>query len=253
MSSAISRRDPARPDRQRLRPSSWPKPRRRHTRRGFTLLAEGLRFPESPLPMSDGSVLVVEIAAGNLTRVAPDGRKTIVAHVGGGPNGAALGPDGAVYLCNNGGFEWKVSEGRWFPAGQAQRLPRWLPAACRARYREGNNPSHARGSASVERSERPRVRCGRRLLVHGLRSEPRTERGSRRTLLCDAGSRACDRSRLPPLFFPNGIGLSPDGAHRLRFEHPRAPGDGMGNHRSRPGGAHRGPTFGPPDRIAPRP
>ena len=25
---------------------------------------------------------------------------------GGGPNGAALGPDGKIYLCNNGGFSW---------------------------------------------------------------------------------------------------------------------------------------------------
>ena len=28
-----------------------------------------------------------------------------MAHCGGGPNGAALGPDGRVYVCNNGGFD----------------------------------------------------------------------------------------------------------------------------------------------------
>jgi gluconolactonase len=38
--------------------------------------------------------------------VAPDGTQTIVADCGGGPNGAALGPDGKMYICNNGGFVW---------------------------------------------------------------------------------------------------------------------------------------------------
>ena len=38
-----------------------------------TTLATGLRFPEGPIAMSDGSVILVEIAGGRLTRVAPDG------------------------------------------------------------------------------------------------------------------------------------------------------------------------------------
>ena len=66
----------------------------------------GLRFPEGPVAMPDGSVLVVEIEAARLTRVAPDGRKTTVSQHTGGPNGAAVGPDGKVYICNNGGFNW---------------------------------------------------------------------------------------------------------------------------------------------------
>jgi gluconolactonase len=69
-------------------------------------ITTGLRFPEGPVYMPDGSVIVVEIAAGRLTRVAPDGTKSTVAETGGGPNGAALGPDGLIYVCNNGGFDW---------------------------------------------------------------------------------------------------------------------------------------------------
>jgi sugar lactone lactonase YvrE len=67
-------------------------------------VATGLRFPEGPIALTDGSVLVVEIAGGTLTRVDPDGETSVVAECGGGPNGAAIGPDGAVYVCNNGGF-----------------------------------------------------------------------------------------------------------------------------------------------------
>jgi len=67
------------------------------------VIAEGLRFPEGPIAMADGSVLLVEIARGTLSRVR-DGRVEVVADLGGGPNGAAIGPDGACYVCNNGGF-----------------------------------------------------------------------------------------------------------------------------------------------------
>ena len=36
-------------------------------------IATGLRFPEGPVALADGSVLVVEIEAARLTRIAPDG------------------------------------------------------------------------------------------------------------------------------------------------------------------------------------
>ncbi len=72
----------------------------------FEVVTEGLQFPEGPIAMADGSVVLVEIRRQTLTRVRPDGRQEIIARLGGGPNGAAIGPDGAVYVCNNGGFEW---------------------------------------------------------------------------------------------------------------------------------------------------
>jgi gluconolactonase len=73
-------------------------------------VTDGLQFPEGPVAMADGSVVLVEIRRGTLTRVRPDGRKETIAHLGGGPNGAAIGPDGAVYVCNN-GDAWSWQEG----------------------------------------------------------------------------------------------------------------------------------------------
>lgn len=63
----------------------------------------GLRFPEGPVAMPDGSVILTEMFGHQLTRVAPDGSKTKVADVVGLPNGLAVGPDGFLYMCNNGG------------------------------------------------------------------------------------------------------------------------------------------------------
>lgn len=68
------------------------------------LVADGLRFPEGPVPCTDGSVLVVEMMAGRVTRIEADGSTNVVAEVGGGPNGLAVGPDSALYVCNNGGL-----------------------------------------------------------------------------------------------------------------------------------------------------
>lgn len=82
-------------------------------------VASGLRFPEGPVAMADGSVILVEIAAGRITRVQPDGSLSAVAETGGGPNGLALGPDGHLYVCNNGGFGWAEAGGLLVPHGTA--------------------------------------------------------------------------------------------------------------------------------------
>src|SRR5262245_11492792 len=73
----------------------------------YEVVTTGLRFPEGPIAMDDGSVVLVEIERGTLSRVSPDGAIDVVADCGGGPNGAAVGPDGKVYVANNGGvFEF---------------------------------------------------------------------------------------------------------------------------------------------------
>ena len=72
--------------------------------REVQIVAEGLVFPEGPVALRDGSVLVAEIGGGSIARVDSDGTVDRIAIVRGGPNGAAIGPDGALYVCNNGGF-----------------------------------------------------------------------------------------------------------------------------------------------------
>src|ERR1700733_4139608 len=83
------------------------------------VLAEGLNFPEGPIVMPDGTLLVVEIKSGHLTAVAASGKLTRIVQLGGGPNGAAIGPDGHCYVCNNGGFEWLKKNGFTQPHGIA--------------------------------------------------------------------------------------------------------------------------------------
>src|ERR1700680_3532517 len=91
------------------------KKRREDFMSNVRVIASGLEFPEGPVVMPDGSVVLVEIRGRRLTRVWPDGRKEVVAEIPGGPNGAAIGPDGKCYICNNGGFGWIPSRGTLMP------------------------------------------------------------------------------------------------------------------------------------------
>jgi len=47
------------------------------------VMATGLRFPEGPVAMADGSVVLGEIAGSAVTRVAPDGGKSSIGSAGG--------------------------------------------------------------------------------------------------------------------------------------------------------------------------
>lgn len=78
----------------------------------WTIVAEGLRFPEGPVVMKDGSVLFVQIESKEISRLTPGGKVEQVAQLDGGPNSLCVGPDGAVYIANNGGrFTFTVRNG----------------------------------------------------------------------------------------------------------------------------------------------
>jgi gluconolactonase len=69
----------------------------------MTVVTQGLKFPEAPVVMRDGSVLFVQIEARQVSRLKPDGSVALVAQLDGGPNGLAIGPDKALYVANDGG------------------------------------------------------------------------------------------------------------------------------------------------------
>ena len=72
----------------------------------ITILATGFGFPEGPVVCADGSVVLTEIRNGRCSRISTSGEVSVFAQTGGGPNGLAIGPDGAFYLCNNGGSRY---------------------------------------------------------------------------------------------------------------------------------------------------
>ena len=175
-----------------------------------SIVADGLRFPEGPVAMDDGSCVLVEIAAGRISRVTPDGRRFTVAEPGGGPNGAAIGPDGALYVCNNGGFGWTEAEGMLLP-GHAARD-----------YETGRIERIDLATGKVERLydtvDGHRLSGPNDLMFDGrggfwftdhAKIYPRhSDHGGLFYARAD-GSRA--KTVVYPLDHPNGVGLSPDG------------------------------------------
>jgi gluconolactonase len=160
------------------------------------LLADGLSFPEGPVARPDGSVLVVEIHAGVVRRVGPkSGRTEVVADCGGGPNGAAVGPDGALYVCNNGGA-WPDYTG-----GAIQRVD-LVSGRVDDVYREANGvPLSAPNDIVFERT-------GNFWFTDFGKRKGRQRDEGRVLYAAPDGSMIAEV--LTSLDAPNGIGLSPD-------------------------------------------
>lgn len=86
------------------------------TKPQIDILASGLGFIEGPV-IRDGAVYVCDIQGGSVWKVM-SGEKTLVAKVGGGPNGLAFGPDGHLYVANNGGaMRWENRGARTLSRG----------------------------------------------------------------------------------------------------------------------------------------
>ena len=174
-----------------------------------TVITDGLLFPEGPIALPDGNVIVCEIAGGRLTKVAPDGTKTVVADTGGGPNGAAYGPDGRIYVCNNGGFDTVVKDGNVriaetlhnYKGGHIQAVD-IATGAVETLYTEVDGvPLKGPNDIVFDRAG------GFWFTDHGKTYERQVDRGGIYYGLPDGSS---VREMVFPVEGPNGIGLSPD-------------------------------------------
>ncbi len=174
------------------------------------VLAKGLRFPEGPVWLSDGSVALVEIERGTITVIDPDGKARVLAKPGGGPNGLAVGPDGAFYVCNNGGFLWVETDGRLRPTfqppdysgGRIERVD--VRTGAVSRLYDACGEHKLRGPNDIVFDAN-----GGFYFTDLGKSRPRDmDQGGVYYALAD-GSRIVELAY--PLITPNGIGLSPDG------------------------------------------
>ncbi|WP_158801225.1 SMP-30/gluconolactonase/LRE family protein [Acidisoma sp. L85] len=176
----------------------------------FTVRAEGLHFPEGPVVLPDGSLLVVEIGRGQISHIDRNGTRAM-ARPGGGPNGAALGPDGYLYVCNNGGFSWQREDRLWRPIAKASdnsggRIERvdLNTGAVEVLYdRCDDRALSAPNDIVFDRAG------GFWFTDHGHRTGRQVEFGSVYYARAN-GSQILEAAF--PLIGPNGIGLSPDGA-----------------------------------------
>jgi gluconolactonase len=160
--------------------------------------------------LPNGDVLVVEIARGTLTRVRTDGKSTVVAKLGGGPNGAAIGPDGHCYICNNGGFDWQEDAGGIRPV--------FLMDTDRPGRIERVDLNTGRAEVLYTHVGDRKIKAPNDIVFDSHGGFWFTDLGRPRSRDLDRGSviyAKTDgeeiREVIFPMITPNGIGMSPDG------------------------------------------
>ncbi|HUP85562.1 MAG TPA: SMP-30/gluconolactonase/LRE family protein [Acidimicrobiales bacterium] len=182
----------------------------------ITELTTGLQFPEGPVVLPDGDLLVCELKGGRVSRVPADGGEfTVVADCGGSPNGAALGPDGGVYVCNSGGWRWTEVGPMLLPGdhhgtaaddyigGRIQRLDLGAGTVTDLYTECDGNRLRAPNDLVFDSSG------GFWFTDHGHMREREADRGGLYYAKAD-GSEI--REVVFPIASPNGVGVSPDGA-----------------------------------------
>ncbi|HVF33319.1 MAG TPA: SMP-30/gluconolactonase/LRE family protein [Acidimicrobiales bacterium] len=187
------------------------------TEASLTELADGLGFPEGPVVLPDGDLLVCELRTGHLVRVPVDGSgtKTVVAECGGSTNGAAIGPDGAVYVCNSGGWRWTELGGMSLPGdhdgtqaddyigGRIQRVDLSTGTVTDVYTECDGHPLRAPNDLVFDATG------GFWFTDHGHMRRRERDRGGVYYATPDGSS---IREVIYPIDAPNGVGLSPDGA-----------------------------------------
>lgn len=174
------------------------------------VLLDGLRFPEGPVALPDGGAACVEVGGGTVVAVDAQGGRRVLAETGGGPNGMAFGPDGRLYVCNNGGLHWD-RRGDWL-------LPHGTPDAYRGGSIQTVDPATGRVETLYDRCGDVRLKGPNDLVFDGHGGFWFTDHGKGRARDLDRSAiyyARADGSAIREAVFPvttaNGIGLSPDG------------------------------------------
>ncbi len=179
-------------------------------------IATGLLFPEGPVVLPDGSVLVSEGARPGVARLGTGGELRRYP-VSGTPSGCALGPGGLLFMCNSGGTTFRTRNGVLEPHMTSPD------------YKGGLIQTLDLDSGAVETLYE---RCGDNRLSSPNDLVFDAHGGFYFTDIGQAGPRTRDRGALYyaradgssieevayPMETPNGIGLSPDGARLYAAE-----------------------------------
>ncbi|MEY4176406.1 MAG: hypothetical protein RI900_3571 [Actinomycetota bacterium] len=175
----------------------------------FRTITDRLRFPEGPISLPDGEWVCVEIAGKALTRIHHDGSVTVIAELEGGPNGAALGPDGWVYICNSGGWLYERRGELTWSVGQSERNG-WIE---RVHLHTGEQQTLYTACGAIP------LRSPNDIVFDdhgGFYFTDLGKRGGRNIDWCGVFYAAADGSAIRevvhPMITPNGCGLSPDGS-----------------------------------------
>ena len=183
----------------------------------FSVLAEGLGFPEGPVFGADGTVYAVDVDRGVIWQMS-GGEASVAATPGAGPNGMALETPTTAVVANNGGFLWTevngfripidftthTNEPPGFAGGWIERVDlvtgdvTVLHRDCEGRPLRGPNDLVFDELGGIWFTD------------HGKGRRENVDRGGLYYVPPD-GSGVVEKAF--PLLGPNGVGLSPDGRH----------------------------------------
>ena len=180
------------------------------------IVAEGLGFAEGPVVMPDGDIVTVDVRGGRVMRTTPGGPSVELASPGGGPNGAAIGPDGALYVVNNGGFPWSERGGLMIPLDEHGST---RPAGFEGGWVDRIDLETGRIDRLFEGLDGERFRGPNDIVFDSTGGFWFTDLGKSDARSIDRGSLFYARPDgsglrrvVSGLLGPNGVGLSPDGS-----------------------------------------